>query len=103
MHLRFFGVHIVVLGSPEVIFEYLDKRSVNTSDREHTPLIELTGAELNFAFMPYSQWWRRHRRAFWQYFNPGAIGQYQSVQRTTVRKFLLKLLRDPDNLVEHVR
>ncbi|KAI0697654.1 cytochrome P450 [Cerioporus squamosus] len=103
VHLRFFNRHVVVLGSPEVIFEFLDKRSVNTSDRDQTPLVELTGSNINFAFMPYSQWWRRHRRVFWQYFHPGAIGQYQPVQRETAHRFLLKLLRDPDNFVEHIR
>ena len=35
------GRHYVVLGSADVIMEYLDKRSANTSDRIRTPLLDL--------------------------------------------------------------
>ncbi len=41
MHFQVLGQHIVVLGSSDVIFEYLDKRSANTSDRKVTPMLEL--------------------------------------------------------------
>ena len=41
VHVQILNTHIVVLGSPEVIFEYLDRRSANTSDREHTVMLEL--------------------------------------------------------------
>ena len=41
IHLKYHSEHVVVLGSPEAIFELLDKRSENTSDRKQTPLLEL--------------------------------------------------------------
>ena len=41
MHFRVLGQSMVVLGSADAIFEYLDKRSANTSDRIQTPMIEL--------------------------------------------------------------
>lgn len=42
VHLRVLGQSIVVLGSADIVFEYLDsKRSANTSDRKQTPMIEL--------------------------------------------------------------
>ena len=41
VYLQVLGQSIMVLGSPEVIFEYLDKRSANTSSRAQTPMIEL--------------------------------------------------------------
>lgn len=41
VRLRMFGQDMIVLGSPEVIFEMLDKRSANTSDRKQTPSISL--------------------------------------------------------------
>ena len=62
-----------------------------------------TGSHVNFAFMPYSQKWRRHRRAVWQYFNSWVIKKYHPAQEAVTRKFLVRLLRDPTNLVEHVR
>lgn len=33
---------MVVLGSPEAMFDLLEKRSANTSDRQRVPLIELS-------------------------------------------------------------
>ena len=41
VYLRYHSEHVVVLGSPEVIFEMLNKRAENTSDRKQTPLLEL--------------------------------------------------------------
>nr|VWP02386.1 Hist_deacetyl domain-containing protein [Ganoderma boninense] len=53
--------------------------------------------------MPYGQQWRQHRRLFWQHFNVRAVSAYQQTQTETTRKFLLKLLQDPSQLVGHIR
>ena len=41
LYLEAFRQPIVVLGSPEAVLEYLDRRSANTSDRKQTPSIAL--------------------------------------------------------------
>lgn len=41
MHFQVLGQRVVVLGSSDVVLEYLDKRSANTSDRKVTPMLEL--------------------------------------------------------------
>ena len=41
VHLKILGQHMAVLGSPEAIFELLEKRSANTSDRQQVPLMAL--------------------------------------------------------------
>ncbi|RPD61610.1 cytochrome P450 [Lentinus tigrinus ALCF2SS1-6] len=94
---------IVVLGSASVIMEYLDKCSANTSDRKQSILIELSGSDLNLGFMPYGNWWRRHRRAFWQYFRPQAVMNYRPVQKTMSTRYLGKLLRDPSRFKRYMR
>ncbi|KAI0767313.1 CyP450 monooxygenase [Fomes fomentarius] len=103
MHLEVLGRHILVLGSAEVISEYLEKRAANSSDRAYTPLVELVGAHINFAFIPYGQWWRRHRRAFWQYFHPTVISDYRPIQRASAHRFLHRLLTDPSQFQKHIR
>ncbi|RDX45842.1 cytochrome P450 [Lentinus brumalis] len=103
LHLQVLNKHIVVLGSADIISEYLEKRSANTSDREHTIMLELTGADVNFGFMPNGPWWRRHRRAFWQYFHPGTVEGYRPVQRAAAHGFLFRLLKDPANVKDHIR
>ena len=42
LHFKVLGQHMVVLGSPDAMFELLEKRSANTSDRQQVPLINLS-------------------------------------------------------------
>ncbi|KAI0693292.1 cytochrome P450 [Cerioporus squamosus] len=102
-YLPLMGQSIVILGSARVLSELLDKRSAITSDKLQSVLITLTGQTGNFSLMPYAPWWRRHRRAFWQFFFPAASERYRSIQCRSTQVFLRKLLDDPDNLVEHIR
>ncbi|KAI0767393.1 cytochrome P450 [Fomes fomentarius] len=107
VHFRVFNSSIVVLGSADVVQECLEKRSTITSDRPHSHIFELitlrTGNDFNLAFMPYGDWWRRHRRAFWQYFRPQAIAEYHAIQRAMANRFLMKVLQTPNQLKEHLR
>ena len=61
------------------------------------------GMDINFSIMPYGQRWRQHKRAFWQYFHPGALPTYLPLQRKTAHRFLNKLLDTPSRLREHIR
>ena len=61
------------------------------------------GQGFNIAVMPYGDWWRRHRRAFWQHFRPDAVEKYREYQHDGVRRLLSGLLATPDKLQEHVR
>ncbi|RPD61592.1 cytochrome P450 [Lentinus tigrinus ALCF2SS1-6] len=103
LHFRVLGESIVVLNSPRAVKDILEKKAANTSDRTQIPMIELSGSNLNLGFMPYGQWWRRHRRAFWQHFNRETATQYWAVQRDVAHRLLGKLLRDPLRFREHVR
>ncbi|TBU44100.1 cytochrome P450 [Dichomitus squalens] len=98
LHFRIFTKSYVVLNSAEAMYELLDKRTANTSDRVQTPMIELSGSSLNLGFMPYGQWWRRHRRYFWQHFRPEAIGPYRQTQQSAAHMFLQKLCDNPSDL-----
>lgn len=53
--------------------------------------------------MRYGQWWRDHRRAFWQVFHPGKIGEYHDVERGLAHELLAKLLESPQDLEQHLR
>ncbi|KAI0330486.1 cytochrome P450 [Cubamyces sp. BRFM 1775] len=98
MYMEVFGSPIVVLESPDIMTELLEKRSAKTSERIKTPLIPLAGQAFNLAFMQYGQWWRSHRRMFWQHFQPAKVSDYWPVQREVIRKFLVKLHDTPDDL-----
>ena len=53
--------------------------------------------------MPYGQWWRRHRRVFWQHFRPGAVPKYQGVLEQGAHRLVSRLLTTPENFEEHLR
>ncbi|KAI0754718.1 CyP450 monooxygenase [Daedaleopsis nitida] len=97
------GQSIVILGSPRAIFDLLDKRSSKTSDRLQSPLIPLVGQRFLIPQMPYGQWWRRHRRAFWQHFLPRATAKHLPLQHHFATIFLRKLCANPAQLCEHIR
>ncbi|KAI0693294.1 cytochrome P450 [Cerioporus squamosus] len=103
VYLPVMGREMMILGSPRVVTELLDKRSAVTSDKPPSALITLTGQDGNISLMRYGAWWRRHRRAFWQHFFPAASEQYQPIQCRSTQVFLQKLLEDPTHLVEHIR
>ncbi|KAI0763639.1 cytochrome P450 [Trametes elegans] len=102
VYMNVMGDHIVVIRSAEVAHEFLNKRSANTSDRSTNPLFELSGQDLNPATMPYGEWWRKHRRAVWQYVNPGVAASYLAIQCSGARRFLAHVLASPSRPLEHV-
>ena len=59
--------------------------------------------DINLSIMPYTQKWRQHRRAFWQYFYPSTLPTYLPLQRKAAHRFLNKLLETPSQLREHIR
>ncbi|KAI0352606.1 cytochrome P450 [Trametes cingulata] len=103
IYLNVLGTHIVVVGSPSVASQLLEKRSANTSDRPSSAVLPLTGNDVALSIMPYGQWWRDHRRAFWQVFHPDAAREYRETHRAITHKFLSKLVDSPQDFKQHIR
>ncbi|PIL29129.1 cytochrome P450 [Ganoderma sinense ZZ0214-1] len=103
VHVRTLGQSTIVLGNPEVISEYLEKRTSSTSDRPQTPIIDLLEQRTNFGLMPYGQEWRRYRRHFWQHFTSRAVERYQPITRAAAHQFLARLVERPSQFKSHVR
>ncbi|KJA26055.1 hypothetical protein HYPSUDRAFT_64267 [Hypholoma sublateritium FD-334 SS-4] len=64
---------------------------------------ELLGWEWDFAHMPYTDRWRRHRRLFHQYFQPRNITVFYPFQKRMTVTLLGQLADSPDNFVAHIR
>ncbi|KAK7685162.1 hypothetical protein QCA50_011525 [Cerrena zonata] len=94
---------VVVLGSAEVVFDLLEKRSEIYSDRPQVLMYNLTSLEKIFPLMGYTPEWRYQRREFHQYFQQHEISKYQSVQRRQCLAFLKRTLDDPSQLAQHIR
>ncbi|OBZ67818.1 O-methylsterigmatocystin oxidoreductase [Grifola frondosa] len=103
LHLRVLGQSIIVIGSSQVAYDLLEKRSSNYSDRGYSTMVSLTGWEWNLGFIRYGQWWRRIRRTFHQHFNHSTIPKYREVQLHESRRLLRNLIVNPAQFVEHIR
>ncbi|PPQ92712.1 hypothetical protein CVT25_014019 [Psilocybe cyanescens] len=104
IHLNVFGAETIVLNSLKAATELLDKRSSNYSDRPRMIMAnELMGWEWDFAHMPYTDRWRRHRRSFHQYFQPRNLSAYYPVQRKVTVTFLEQILQTPEHFSAHIR
>ena len=57
----------------------------------------------NMAFIRYGLRWRSHRRTFHDHFHPNIVHKYQSLQITTTRVLLRRLLEPSDNFMHHIR
>ncbi|PIL22693.1 cytochrome P450 [Ganoderma sinense ZZ0214-1] len=101
--LQVLGRSILLIHDPKIASDLLEKRSVVNSSRALSTAVEMAGWAWSMAFMPYGQWWRRHRRVFWQYFHPGAIFEYQGVLEQGAYRLLSRLLTTPENFEEHLR
>uniref|UniRef100_A0A8H7YBL7 O-methylsterigmatocystin oxidoreductase n=1 Tax=Psilocybe cubensis TaxID=181762 RepID=A0A8H7YBL7_PSICU len=57
----------------------------------------------DMAFLPYGQWWRRHRKAFNEHFHHNIVNKYHPIQLREVRALLNRLLISPEGFMHHLR
>ncbi|KAM5539416.1 hypothetical protein V8D89_006868 [Ganoderma adspersum] len=101
--LRAMGQTIVVIEDVKIAVELFERRSAIYSSRPSSNMIVLSGWAQSLPLIPYGQWWRRHRRMFWQRFHPGVVSKQFPLQEEATRKLLLRLLDTPEHFQEHVR
>ncbi|KAI0745837.1 cytochrome P450 [Earliella scabrosa] len=94
------GQLLVVLHSHRAAVDLLDKRSSMYSDRPKSLVVDLIGWSWNTPLLPYSEEWRRTRRASWQHFIPKVVPKHHPVLLQESRRFLRLLNAEPDRLRE---
>ncbi|OCH93695.1 CyP450 monooxygenase [Obba rivulosa] len=103
IHMRSFGQTIIILNSYSTVIDLFEKRSSNYSNRLQTEMPILMGWGWDFAIMEYGQRWRRHRRAFHQFFNQSAVREYEPQVKAASRRFLRHLYSEPRDFANHIR
>ncbi|KAF7789964.1 hypothetical protein EIP86_000912 [Pleurotus ostreatoroseus] len=61
------------------------------------------GWDFDFAFMPYGDVWREHRKMFTQQYNAQAIVKYHNRFIRAVHGALARILEQPDDYMAHFR
>ncbi|KAF5331759.1 hypothetical protein D9758_016632 [Tetrapyrgos nigripes] len=91
LHIDVLGDHTVVLNSAKAAEELLERRSGIYSSRPTMYMANESGWGWNFATMPYTLWWRLHRRTFHQHFRSEAIATYHPFIRQATSRLLRSL------------
>ncbi|KAJ7071660.1 cytochrome P450 [Mycena amicta] len=104
IHLDIAGQSIVVLCSTEATDDLFEKRSSLYSDRpDFFMLVDLMGWDFNMAMMKYGDRRRANRRLFNAAFTPKASLAHRPLQAVATQKLLRRLLRTPDDFLDHFR
>ncbi|EMD37506.1 hypothetical protein CERSUDRAFT_114146 [Gelatoporia subvermispora B] len=103
IHMKVFGSHMIILNTWSDISNLLEKRSANYSSRMHLEMVDLMGLDWVLGVMPYGQRWRRHRRAFHEYFNQTVVHDYRPQYLTAAHKMLKYLHDDPAEFTHWIR
>ena len=96
VYLSGLGQSIMVINSPDTIYELFEKRSSIYSDRGDSPMLNLyvyqllghladpdrcrIGWDWATTLLHYGKQWRRHRKVMYQKLNLGVVAQYQPIQ-----------------------
>ncbi|KAF8581749.1 cytochrome P450 [Ramaria rubella] len=104
IYLNVFGTTLIILNSESVALDLFEKRSKLYSDRFDSPMVNgLLGFDWTPNFMPYGNWWRRHRKMFHQEFQPAAVNKYNEIQTRHNRTYLRHLHATPAEFEQHSR
>ncbi|KAF4616644.1 hypothetical protein D9613_008324 [Agrocybe pediades] len=101
---KMLGTTLIVLDTPEVATDLLERRSSKYSGRPRMPMVnELMGWDFNLGLMQYGARWKRHRRLMHSSFNPTAVLRFRPKLVKAARNFLARFLVDPEVVVGNAR
>ena len=98
------GRKSVVLNTPKVIFDLLDKRSAIYSER---PVFHFAGGILGLdrgtVLLQHNEIHKRSRKFLRQTMGPGAVKRYWGLQQYETARFLQRSIDKPDALSEQIK
>jgi hypothetical protein len=99
------GQPIIIISNAKVAADMLDRKSSMYSDR---PILQMAGDLVGWkhcvCLLPLGDRFRRHRRYFHRLIGSNStMKQFQPMQELETRRFLHRLLNEPDDLYSHIR
>ncbi|PPR03045.1 hypothetical protein CVT24_012433 [Panaeolus cyanescens] len=100
-----FNQRIVILNSAQAAIEILDKKSNTYSNRPIMHMCDLGGWSNWFVTLqPHTDRFRNFRRLFYQTIGSGAaMTGFHPMEEDEARKFVRRILAEPETLFDHVR
>ncbi|KAI9570681.1 cytochrome P450 [Boletus coccyginus] len=101
VYTRLLNTNVVVLNSPSVVTELLEKRSQIYSDRPFIATVEPYGYDCNFSFSPYGEHWRLCRRIFHQTFRAESSLNFRPMQLRRARQMIVNMIDNSEEYPFH--
>ncbi|KAI1119073.1 putative cytochrome P450 oxidoreductase OrdA-like protein [Nemania sp. NC0429] len=99
-----FGTTFILIHSPELALELLEKRSANYSNRQMVELSSFAGFDKIVGFKQYGQTHRFMRKTLHTSIGTqSALTSYLPLHEKEVHRFLFRVLQEPDSLMNHLR
>ncbi|THG94402.1 hypothetical protein EW145_g8146, partial [Phellinidium pouzarii] len=104
-YLNVFGQKLVIVSDVRIAVELLEKRSAIHSDRPTMPFGgEMCGWENALSSQHYSDRFRVYRKNISQVMGTkAAVSRFYPHQDVEVRRFIFRILEDPEKLQQHIR
>ncbi|UKZ80869.1 hypothetical protein TrVFT333_008634 [Trichoderma virens FT-333] len=98
------GQTLIMIHDKDAAVELLEKESLKTSSRPQMNFAILCGYNRWLSMMPYDDNHRLYRKYIHQQVGTNVLAsQYLDVQDLESKRFLLRVLMDPDNLFRHIK
>ncbi|KAE8155236.1 cytochrome P450 [Aspergillus avenaceus] len=100
-----FGQTIIVINEARVAFDLMEKRSAIYSSRPRMVFAgELMGWEDILVMQGYTDRFRAYRKMIHRVLGTKSLAsRFNSLQEVETRRFLLRVLQSPDDLIQHIR
>ncbi|KAH9022343.1 cytochrome P450 [Lactarius pseudohatsudake] len=104
MYVSALGKGVLVINSPRVAIDLLEKRSNIYSDRPHYICAgEFSTKNLLLTLTPYGDLWRRFRRVAVEGFSKSAVKHFHPIQGREALMLALALMKNPSTLKKHLQ
>ncbi|KAF8501281.1 cytochrome P450 [Hysterangium stoloniferum] len=104
VYLNVLGTSLLFVNSNDLARELFEKRSKIYSDRPTLIMLnELMGFDWGVPFMPYGDWWRRHRQIIQRKMSSNFLATCHPIQLKHTQQLLARLNASPLKFVEHAR
>ncbi|KAI0085089.1 cytochrome P450 [Irpex rosettiformis] len=92
MFMRALTTPMLIVSSPDIAFDLMDKRSAIYSSKPTSVVDEMTGWDFALSLMPYGQRWRNIRRNVHEHFHQMVTPNYRDKQTKHIHAFLRQCL-----------
>ncbi|KAK1141880.1 hypothetical protein N8T08_008393 [Aspergillus melleus] len=102
--LNIFGQTLIIINDADAAIALFEKRSAIHSARPEFPMAELSGWGQAVSLLQCTPLFRTHRKALHRELGtPAAVARFNDILDIEVRRFLLRVIQTPDQLMEYIR